>query len=156
VALPDPSLSSLRVLRLGEHLHGHLGWLAAIALVHPALLLRNKARRAHLSVGLAAGGATLVGALGVSLYPAYRDRLRQPLFAEAPGIGYLFERKEHLAFGAILLAWAGAISYAGSFRSEGALRESLRRASHASFVLAALLAIAVAAIGTIVSTYKTF
>ncbi len=144
------------MLRLGERLHGHLGWLAAIALVHPALLLRNRARRAHLSVGLAAIGATLAGAIGVSLYPAYRDQLRQPLFAEAPRMGYLFERKEHLAFGAILLAWAGAISYAGSFQSEGRVRESLRRASHAAFVAAAILALTVAVLGTLVSAYRTF
>ena len=33
--------------RVGEHIHGHLGWLAAVALAHPAILLRQLGRRAH-------------------------------------------------------------------------------------------------------------
>ena len=53
-------------LRIGEHLHGHLGWLAVLALAHPAILLRNHRRRAHLSVGLAVGISTLAAALGIA------------------------------------------------------------------------------------------
>jgi hypothetical protein len=143
-------------LRIAEHVHGHLGWLAAIALVHPAILLRRTSRRAHLAVGLAVGTVTAVGLLGVSLYGAYRDRLRQVIFAHAPSIGYLFERKEHLAFGAILLSWVGAVAYAAAARSEGGVRESLRRAAHWAFIAAAVLAISVAALGTIVAAYRTF
>lgn len=143
-------------LRIEEHLHGHLGWLAAIALVHPAILLRRTRRRAHLSVGLAVGVVTLVGALGAYMYPDYRDRLRQSMFQHAPTIGYLFERKEHLAFGAILLAWAGAIAYAGATRVDGEVRESLRKAAHVAFVAAAALAVVTATLGTIIAAYKTF
>jgi hypothetical protein len=143
-------------LRIEEHVHGHLGWLAAIALVHPAILLRRTRRRAHLSVGLAAGVVTLVGALGAYMYPDYRDRLRQSMFQHAPALGYLFERKEHLAFGAILLAWAGAIAYAAATRADGEVREPLRKAAHVAFVAAALLAVVTAALGTIIAAYKTF
>jgi hypothetical protein len=149
-------VAGLDPLRVAEHLHGHIGWLTAIALVHPAVLLRSAKRRAHLSVGLAATAATVTGVLGVSLYNPYRDRLRQPIFAQAPGIGYLFERKEHLAFGAIVLAWAGAVAYAAATRADGRVRESLRRSAHWAFVSSAVLALATAVLGTIVATYKTF
>jgi hypothetical protein len=143
-------------LRIEEHVHGHLGWLTAIALVHPAVLLRRPKRKAHLSVGLAAGLATLTGALGVAQYSDYRDKLRQSIFQHAPAIGYLFERKEHLAFGAILLAWGGAVAYVGAARLEGEARDRLGRAAHWSFVGAAALAVAAAVLGTVVAAYRTF
>jgi hypothetical protein len=147
--------------RLGEHVHGHLGWLAAIALVHPAIVLRNPKRRAHLAVGLAAGVVTLVGALGVVLYEPYRDRVKQGLFQHAPQVGLLFERKEHLAFAAIALAWAGAAAYGGARLAavkgggDGAAA-ALRRFAHWAFVAAAALAVGTAVLGTIVATYRTF
>jgi len=130
---------------------------AAIALVHPAILLRRHDRRAHLSVALAVTLATLAGALGASLYPSYRERLRQPIFAQAPGMGYLFERKEHLAFGAVLLAWAGAIAYVAAIRyAEVAGRDALRKAAHWAFVASAVLTVVTALLGTIVASYRTF
>jgi hypothetical protein len=143
--------------RVGEHVHGHLGWLAAIALVHPAVLLRRRDRRAHLSVGLAVGVATLAGALGAALYPTYRERLRQPLFAQAPTVGYLFERKEHLAFGAVVLAWAGAAAYVGAIKyADVGGRDALRKAAHWAFVASAILGVATALLGTLVASYRTF
>jgi hypothetical protein len=143
-------------LRIGEHLHGHLGWLAVLALAHPAILLRNHRRRAHLSVGLAVGISTLAAALGVWLYGPYRTLVRRAIFASAPGMGYLFERKEHLAFGAILLAWAGAVAYVGAIPASGEVRESLRKVAHRAFVLSAMCALTAAALGTVVATYRTF
>jgi hypothetical protein len=150
---PVPPLDPLR---LEEHVHGHLGWLAAIALVHPAVLLRRPKRKAHLSVALGAGLVTVVGGLGVAQYGDYRDKLRQAIFQHAPTIGYLFERKEHLAFGAILLAWGGGVAYVGASRLEGETRDNLRRAAHWSFVAAATMALAAAVLGTVVAAYRTF
>ncbi len=149
-------MTPLDPLRLQEHLHGHLGWLAAISLVHPAVLLRRTKRKAHLAVALSVATVTLVGGLGVAMYGAYRDRLRQGIFQHGPAYGYLFERKEHLAFGAILLAWAGAVAYFGAARLEGEVRERLRKAAHWAFVAAAALAVVAAALGTAVATYRTF
>jgi len=149
VTLLDP-------VRIQEHVHGHLGWLAAIALVHPAILLRRTKRNADLSVALAVSVVTLVGGLGVAMYGDYRDKLRQPIFQHAPAIGFLFERKEHLAFGAILLAWAGAVAYVGATKLEGDERERLRKAAHWAFVAAAAMAVATAVMGTVVAAYKTF
>jgi hypothetical protein len=143
-------------LRLAGNVEGHLGWLAVAALVHPAILLRDRRRRMHVSIAATVVLVTLTGALGVLLYPYYTGRLKQRIFIEAPTIGYLFERKEHLAFGAILLTWAGALGYLASFRAQDAVRDPLRRFAHWAYVLAAALAAATATLGTIVAAYKSF
>ena len=143
-------------LRIAEHAHGHLGWLAAIALVHPAIVLRRKTRKAHLAVALSVAVVTGAAALGVAMYGDYRDKLRQSMFQHAPVYGYLFERKEHLAFGAVMLAWSGALAYAGAFWVDGDVRLRLRTAAHWAFVAAAALAAAAAVLGTLVAAYKTF
>src|SRR5579871_6692378 len=114
------------VVRIVEHVHGPLGWLTSAALLHPAILLRSKNRKAHLSVGLAAAFATAQGALGVWLYEPYRDRLKQHIFIEQRWVGLMFERKEHLAVGAIFLAWAGASAYAVAFRADADVKPHLR------------------------------
>ena len=150
---PVPPIDPLRLL---VRVHGHMGWLAAIALVHPAILLRHSKRKAHLSVGLAVGIVTAVFVLGVVIYPDYRDRLRQTIFQQGRSIGYLFERKEHLAYGALLLAWAGAAAYFGALKVEGDVRESLRKAAHWAFVAAATLAVVTATLGIVVAAFKSF
>jgi MFS family permease len=149
VTLIDP-------LRIQEHVHGHIGWLAAIALIHPAIVLRRTKRRAHLAVGLAAGIVTLAAGLGAYIYGDYRDKLRQSIFQHARIIGYLFERKEHLAFGAVLLAWAGTGAYVAAIWLDGDAKERLRKASHWSFVAAAVMAVIAAGLGTAIAAYKTF
>jgi hypothetical protein len=143
--------------RLAEHVHGHLGWLSAAALLHPAILLRNRRRQAHLAVGLAVAFVTATGGLGVVVYGEYRDRLKQGIFLHAPEVGYLFERKEHLAFGAIALAWAGALAYAGAEWTEReTIRSALRTTAFRAFVAACALAIVTAVLGVLVAVYKTF
>jgi len=144
------------LIRVGEHIHGHLGWLSAAALLHPAILLRRVKRPAHLSVTLAVALVTLVGALGAALYSPYRDALRQPIFAEAPTLGYLFERKEHLAFGSVVFAWVGTLAYMGAIYVDDTARPSLRRAAHWAFIASAGLAVTAAVIGTIVASFKSF
>lgn len=142
-------------LRALERLHGHAGWLGVALLVHPAILLRRQ-RRAGLAVGLATGAITAVAALGLYLYVEYRTRLKRMIFTEAPDVGFLFERKEHLAFGAVLLAWAGCAAYFGAARAEPKLAETLRTIAFRAFVAAAALSAAVAAIGTYVAIHRSF
>jgi hypothetical protein len=142
-------------LRIREHLHGHLGWLAVVALAHPAVFLRRPGRRAHLSVLLAVSMSTAAAAVGISLYEPYREKLRQPIFVAAPALGYLFERKEHLAFAAVVLGWAGAAAYFGAPQS-GDGHAPLRRAAHWAFVASTVCAFIAAALGTIVAAYRTF
>lgn len=143
-------------VRIFERIHGHLGWLAAIALVHPAILLRRARRKAHLSVAFAVATVTAVFTLGCLIYPAYRERLRQTIFQQGRPIGYLFERKEHLAYGALLLAWAGGLAYVASLRVEAPVRDPLHRAAHWAFVVAALLALVTASLGIVVSAFRSF
>ena len=143
-------------LRVLEHVHGHLGWLAAASLLHPAILLRNPRRRAHLAVAMAVGFVTVTGALGAYLYGPYRDKVKQQLFIHAPSVGYLFERKEHLAVGAIFLAWAGGIAYAAAVRAEEPLRAHLRRFAFLAFAFACGLTVCTAVLGVAVAVVSTF
>lgn len=149
-------MQSLDALRLTEHVHGHLGWLAAAVLLHPAIVLRDRRRRAHLAVGLAVGFVTVASAIGAWLYVAYRERLKQKIFLDAAWIGLLFERKEHLAFGALLLAWAGGAAYVAAIRAKDDVRATLRTIAFHAFAASAAITVLVAVLGTVVAVYKSF
>jgi len=60
---------SVFVVRLVAHVHGQLGWVAALALAHPALMLRRPRRRVLAVAAAATILVTAAGALGASLYP---------------------------------------------------------------------------------------
>lgn len=126
------------------------------ALVHPAFALRRSGRRAHVSVALAVALPSVVSALGAWLYVEYRVRLKPLIFQETPYVGWMFERKEHLAFGALGLAWLAGIAYAASWRAEPATRAALQRLARWAFILAAALAFAVAGLGTWVAVHRGF
>lgn len=147
---------SLDTLRLVERIHGHLGWLAVALLVHPAIVLRNPRRRAHLAVALSTGAVTLGAAIGAWLYVDYRAQLRRGIFLEAPSLGLMFERKEHLAFAAVLLAWAGCAAYFGAPRAAPELNAMLRKTAFRAFVASATLAMVVAVLGTWVAVFRSF
>jgi nitric oxide reductase large subunit len=147
---------ALDPLRLTEHVHGHLGWLAAAILAHPALLLRSRTRTANAAVIAATSLVTVAAAVGAWLYVAYRERLKQGIFLRAPTVGFLFERKEHLAFGAVLLAWAGAAAYFAAPRATRPTRALLRTIAFRAFALSAVLAVVVAVLGTLVAVYRSF
>lgn len=144
-------------LRLAEHIHGHLGWLSTAALLHPAIVLRNPKRQARLAVLLATCFLTASGLLGAWIYPEYRTRLKQAIFIHSPTIGWLFERKEHLAVGAIAFAWIGCIAHlaARSF-ADDALQRSVAVMAHRAYVIAFVLCVAVGCIGVAVASYSTF
>lgn len=143
------------VLRLLEHVHGHLGWLAVAALVHPAVVLRNPRRRAKLAVVLSVSLSTVASALGGFLYYFYSHQLRRAVYAASMRHGMMFERKEHLAFGALALAWAGAAMHLFA-RSDDEVGRSRARFAHWTFVAAAVLAAIVGVLGTLVGSFKTF
>jgi len=143
-------------VRLFEHVHGHLGWLGAATLIHPAIVLRSRTRRAHLAVASSTGFVTVAAAIGMGIYVAYRERLKQGIFIHAPSVGLLFERKEHLAFGAVMLAWAGAAAYFAAPRAPSDTRQRLRSLAFHAYCASAALAVLVAILGTVVATYRTF
>ena len=144
------------LFRALEHVHGHLGWLTVAALIHPAILLRNPRRRAKLPVLVATGFVALTWGLGATIYPEYRARLKQHLFIETPRIGWLFERKEHLAVGVAAFALIGTIAHlaAPAFVDDEA-RSAICKLAHRSFVIAAALAVLVAVFGVIVAVTKS-
>ena len=150
-------MSTQLLLRLAEHVHGHMGWLSAAALLHPAILLRNPRRRARLAVLLTTLFVTSTGMLGAWIYPEYRTQLKQAIFIHSPTVGWLFERKEHLAVGAIGFAWIGCIAHLASrgAGSEASPHVLARVAQHA-YIIAVVLCVAVACIGIAVATYSTF
>jgi hypothetical protein len=144
------------LLRALERIHGHLGWLTVAALLHPAILLRNPVRRAPWAVGLATAVACVTGALGATIYPHYRSLLKQRLFIEHPAIGWCFERKEHLAVGAIGFALVGCLAHFAAPQFEPSLRPRVARLAHRSFVAAFAFGVLVGVLGVLVATYRSF
>jgi hypothetical protein len=148
---------SQMALRIAEHIHGHMGWLSAAALLHPAILLRDPRRRAKLAVCLAAGFVTATGLLGAWMYPEYRQRLKQSLFIHTPTVGWLFERKEHLAVGVIGFAWIGCLAHLAAHGSaDAAEKRTLAVMAHRAFVISVVLCVAVACLGVTVAATCSF
>ena len=144
-------------LRVLERVHGGVGWLAAAALVHPAILLARPSRRARLAAWTGAVVPTLAGALGVGIYPEYRSRLKHDIFVASTAVGWAFERKEHLGVGAVMLAWAGLGCHLASLRAgHPEARRALARGAWAAFALAATMAVATAALGVGVASFRSF
>jgi hypothetical protein len=145
------------LLRVLERIHGHLGWLSVAALLHPAILLANPRRRARLSVLLATGFVVATGLLGAYVYPEYRARLKQHIFIEAPTLGWLFERKEHLAVGAVAFALAGCLAHLSlPVFTDDETKRTIARLAHRAFVVAFVLAVFVGVFGVTVASYKSF
>lgn len=135
------------LLRVLEHVHGHLGWLAVAALLHPAIILRDPKRRARLSVTLATALVVTTASLGAWIYPDYRVQLKKRIFIESASVGWMFERKEHLAIAAVAFALVGFISH---------FFLPTKRTAHVAFILAFVFALAVACIGVGVASFKSF
>ncbi|MCU0683805.1 MAG: hypothetical protein MUF34_16460 [Polyangiaceae bacterium] len=150
-------MSIIAIVRALAHVHGHLGWLAVAALAHPAWLLRGGRRRAGLAAALATTFTTLAVGIGLWLYPHYRACIKHELFVAAPALGWLFERKEHAAFGALAFAWSGLLAHVAAPRAgDSTRRRSLARTSWLAFSFAALCAFGAAAAGTAVAIARDF
>lgn len=152
---------TVEALRVLERIHGHLGWLAVAALLHPAIVLRNPRRRARLAVVLSTVTATLTGGLGALIYGDYSRLLRRAIYLASMKHGLLFERKEHLAFAAIALAWAGCALHLSARGPSGAVAgdagvTARARAAWIAFVASALLTTVVATMGIVVASFRSF
>jgi alpha-beta hydrolase superfamily lysophospholipase len=143
------------VLRIVEHVHGHVGWLSALALAHPAVLLRRPRRNVFGVATAATALVTVAAALGAAIYPSYRVGVKPLLLATTPAVGALFERKEHLGVAALVLAWIGLFALTLARRRDAAAAEL----GHLAFVAysgAAFVAIVAAGAGLIVGAHRSF
>jgi hypothetical protein len=146
-------------LQLVARAHAVVAWLATLALVvaAPRLIRRRRDRVTVAITSLAALGITLAGGLGVLLDAAYRAQLRQRLFVRSPALGWLFERKEHLAFGAIALAWCALTTAAAARLTRAPERAGdLDRAARLAAIAAAALAVAASVMSAIVARRAHF
>ena len=146
-------------LQLVVRVHAVVAWIAtaALGLALPWVILRRRGRITSAILAAAALGITIAGGLGVLLEAAYRAQIRQRLFVRSPALGWLFERKEHLAFGAILLAWC-ALTAAAAARvtREPARASDLDRAARLAGIAAAALALAASVMSAIVARRAHF
>jgi heme A synthase len=147
------------LLRLLESLHGHFGVLAAVALIHPAWLLRRGkplSRGARWSVGLTALVTTAAFSLGLSIYESYRETVKRQLFAFSREAGWLFETKEHLAFAVISLTLGATAAAFATARQRTPEARRIRRMAAAAYAAAAILCLVVVALGTYVASLRSF
>ncbi len=134
-------------LRLGEAVHGYLGWLTVAALLHPTILLRRSGGTPRWAVRTALLLVTLAALGGATLYPWFRTEVRPELFQRSRFIGWWFERKESLGVLAFTLAWAGGVS-AWLASVPGPRSRVFRRTAALAFALSAAAAALTAAAGT--------
>ena len=145
----------MTVLRILESIHGHLGVLAAVALLHPAILLRNGralSRGLWWSVVLTTGLVVAAFATGLFIYEDYRAEVKRPLFLQNPTVGYLFETKEHVAWAVICLALGAGVAALVAPRSA----RGARRAAALVYAVAAILSLVTAGLGTYVAAVAGF
>jgi hypothetical protein len=145
----------VNALHLLATVHGYLGVLAAAALLHPAILLRDGrplSRGMRWSIGLTAVVTSAAFSLGVSIYEDYREIVKRPLFVASRTVGLLFETKEHLAYAVIALTLGAAVCAFAAPADE----PRLRRLAAVLFAAAALVCLAVVGLGTYVASVRGF
>jgi len=117
-------------LRMLVQVHGALAWLSVLALAGALLVARWRPALVTRVVpaAVALGAAAFV--TGVMLHGPFQRQLRQRLFLSSSALGWLFERKEHVAFGALALSGCGLFAlWASVVAARGAApAAALRRA----------------------------
>jgi len=141
---------TLDVLRKVAIAHGAISWVAALALLAVALRLVLRRPNAPWLFAQAAATTVLVSlsfASGALLEQPYRTHLRQRLFLASRPLGWLFERKLHLAFGSLLFALCALAILLAASRAERAstprdpIVASLTRAARFAYAASALFAL---------------
>ncbi len=142
-------------LPLLERLHGHVAVLAVALLVHPAILLwrgQPLSRGGTWAVALSMAVTLAAFALGLVIYPAYRELVRHDLTLADPTAALLFETKEHLAWGAL----SGGLAAGAAALVAPRTATSTRRLAARAFLCAALTGIVVAGLGIHIASVHTF
>lgn len=120
--------SALRTL---VQVHGALAWLAVLALVGALVVARWRPALVTRVVPAAVALGVAAFVTGVMLHGPFQRQLRQRLFLSSNALGWLFERKEHVAFGALALLGCGLFALWASVaagRGAAAAAAILRRA----------------------------
>ncbi|MRG94951.1 hypothetical protein [Polyangium spumosum] len=151
------------LLRPVALLHGVLAWIAALALLALSTsLVRTRehtrlSRALRLASGLTTSLVAASFATGLLLELPYRAHLRQRLFLASRALGWLFERKLHLSFGALVFVVLALLALlAAGAEDDGEASRSLRKTSRFAYGVAALFSLAACVIGTLVSLRLRF
>ncbi len=143
------------MMRLLESVHGHVGVLAMAALLHPALILwsgRPLSRNARIALGASVALVLTAFALGLTIYPAYREQVKADLFRADVRAGLLFETKEHLAWVSLISALGAGVAALAAPPKAIAIRRIAGRVFLGSAIACALTA----ALGTWVASVHSF
>ena len=136
-------------LRRVVFLHGLSAWLGALLLVIvTGLLLRGKTQDKpwFRAVALLATANTIGAFLtGVFLDEHYRIHLRQKMFLASRALGWLFERKMHLSFGAFVFACIGLLTLVATHKDARFFRPA-----RAAYLAASIFALSACVISSIV------
>jgi hypothetical protein len=147
-------------LRLVERAHALAAWAATVAIVLVALQLLRAGRCARGSRALGGLAVLLlvVGASsGMALHDPYRLRIRQRLFVHSTALGWLFERKQHAAFAAVLFGVCALASHLRLARQRGPEAEArLARTVALAWSAGAALAVAASIASTVVARHLSF
>ena len=155
---------SAELLRAIERAHAVSAWLATAALI-VTLWFAWRGAVARWVTWLTATTTGLLLALttglGFALHDPYRAQLRQRLFLDSASLGWLFERKQHVAFGALMLSIGALASLALLRRAEArggdaGLARDLRRAVAIGWTAAALLALFASVASALVARSAAF
>jgi hypothetical protein len=151
---------SVDALRALERAHAWTAWAATAALIAAAWIFATSAppRRTRGVGAVATALVVATAALGWALHDPYRARLRQKLFLTVPSLGWLFERKLHAAFAAVLLA-VGALAMQRLLEPRndgGSLSRDLTRGAVLAWTASAVLALAASVASAIVARTAHF
>lgn len=154
-------------LRFIARAHGALAWASVVATAAAAWLISRRtpgARSLPLkAASLASGALAIAAAVGLVLHEPYQRGIRQRVFTQSPRIGWLFERKEHFAFGAVALALSAlAALCALELRDRrralqpDQITSYLRAAAVRAYATSAVLAAIAAVISSVVARFYPF
>lgn len=136
--------------------HGIAAWFAAVLLATLAVVLvRRKLRltRAYITLVVLAMGLTFAtGVTGALLDLPYRSHLRQRIFLASHFLGWLFERKLHFAFGALVFAAIALVTLlAGRTTPNDVAQPRLSAVTSVAFVASAFFALAACVLSSVVA-----
>lgn len=143
-------------LPLLQKVHGFIAVLGIALAFHPWFALRRSRgipRRTKIACLLASAFLVVTNVMGWIIYPAYRRELKADIYLHDYFWGDLFEVKEHWGFYALMLAVGGAVLVVCAGRENAA---QLRQPIRVVYTLAGLLALAVAAFGTVIASIRQF